>query len=117
MRPDVPGPGPRHLDTNDAGLTPHGRGRAPDDGARWALSRWATPSGTTRGGGAVQCEIHVKGRLSPEMSGAFEEFAISEPPAQTIVVGEIADNADLARLVAHAQSLGLTVLSLRALPE
>jgi hypothetical protein len=65
----------------------------------------------------VRCEIHVKGHLSPEVSGAFEEFAISETPSQTVVVAEIGDNADLTRLLAHTQSLGLTVLSLRALPR
>ncbi|PVY97991.1 hypothetical protein [Actinomycetospora cinnamomea] len=65
----------------------------------------------------MRCEIHVKGRLSPEVSGSFEEFAISESPSQTVVVGEIGDDAELARLLAHAQSLGLTVLSLRALPR
>jgi hypothetical protein len=65
----------------------------------------------------VRCEIHVKGHLSPEVSGAFEEFTVSEAPSQTLVVGEIADQAELTRLLAHTQSLGLTVVSLRALPR
>lgn len=64
----------------------------------------------------VRCEIHVKGHLPPEVSSAFEEFVVSEPPPQTVVVGEIGDHAELARLLAHTQALGLTVVSLRALP-
>ena len=66
---------------------------------------------------SVRCEIRVKGRLSAEVSANFEEFAISEPPPQTVVVAEIGADAGLARLLAHTQSLGLTVLSLRALPR
>lgn len=65
----------------------------------------------------MRCEIRVKGRLSPEVSSAFEEFAVSEAPSQTVVVAEIEANADLARLLAHTQDLGLTLLSLRALPR
>lgn len=66
---------------------------------------------------SVRCEIRVKGRLSPEVASSFEEFTISEAPSQTVVVAEIADNADLARLLAHTQDLGLTMVSLRALPS
>ncbi|MFC5136733.1 hypothetical protein ACFPK1_00680 [Actinomycetospora rhizophila] len=65
----------------------------------------------------VRCEIHVRGRLSPEVSDSFEEFAISEAPSQTLVVGEVEDSAELARLLARTQALGLTVLSLRTVPR
>lgn len=65
----------------------------------------------------MRCEIHVRGRLSPEVSSAFDEFSVREAPSQTVVVGEIGDHAELVRLLAHAQALGLTVVSLRALPD
>jgi hypothetical protein len=64
----------------------------------------------------VRCEIHVQGRLAPDVSAGFEEFAIAEAPSQTVVVGEVEDSDALARLLAHAEALGLTVLSLRAVP-
>jgi hypothetical protein len=61
-------------------------------------------------------EVRVNGRLSERACGAFPAMDVTSVPAQTIVVGELAEPADLGDLLALCMAMGLVVLSLRRLP-
>jgi hypothetical protein len=61
-------------------------------------------------------EVCVNGRLSERASGAFCAMHVRSVPAQTIVFGELAEQSDLADLLALCSAMGLEVVSLRRLP-
>lgn len=58
-------------------------------------------------------EIRVKGRLSPAMQAAFEEFEITTEPVETILHGQVLDQAALHGLLDRIQSLGLELVEVR----
>lgn len=62
-------------------------------------------------------ELRIRGRLSPEISAEFEEFAVSDAPAETVMCGDIVDDAHLHGVLARLQALGLRVTSLRTIPD
>jgi hypothetical protein len=62
-------------------------------------------------------ELRVQGRLSPDVSQDFEEFDVSEAPAETILLGEVVDSAHLHGVLARLESFGLQIVSLRAMPK
>jgi len=66
---------------------------------------------------STRYELRVKGRLSEEVAGDFGEFEVREAPPETVLVGEIVDDAHLHGVIARFQSLGLQMVSLRALSD
>jgi hypothetical protein len=67
---------------------------------------------------AARYEIRVKGRLSDAMHAAFEEFEITTEPVETVLHGQILDQAALHGLLDRIQTLGLELVEVRRLaPE
>lgn len=62
-------------------------------------------------------ELRIKGRLSADVREDFEEFELSEAPVETIMLGDVVDEAHLHGVLARLQAFGLQVLSLRSLPR
>jgi hypothetical protein len=62
-------------------------------------------------------ELRIQGRLSEDLAEDFTEFVVSDAPPETVMHGEILDDAHLHGVLARLQSLGLRVTSLRAVPE
>jgi hypothetical protein len=60
-------------------------------------------------------EIRIRGRLSPTVTGAFEDFSASVKPAETTLRGEVRDPAELQALLDQVQSLGLELIEVRRL--
>ncbi|MCI3273872.1 hypothetical protein [Streptomyces cylindrosporus] len=65
----------------------------------------------------MQYEIRVDGQMSPTLIQAFPELQTFVVPNQTVLVGPVADEAELYGLLARCQSLGLHVVEMRRLPE
>ena len=61
-------------------------------------------------------EIRIKGRLSDSLTGAFEDFTAAVKPAETVMRGEVRDQAELHGLLDRIQSLGLELIEVRRLP-
>jgi hypothetical protein len=62
-------------------------------------------------------EIRVNGRLSERARNAFWTMKVEPLPPQTIMLGEVDDQADLCGLLALCSSMGLEVVSLQRLPD
>jgi hypothetical protein len=61
-------------------------------------------------------EIRVNGHLSERARSAFCTMSVQRVPPQTIVFGELDEQADLCDLLALCSSMGLEVVSLERLP-
>jgi hypothetical protein len=61
---------------------------------------------------ASHYEFRVTGHLSERARGAFPGMVVQDAPAETIVSGEVIDEAHLHGLLALLQDLGLHVVSL-----
>lgn len=61
--------------------------------------------------------FRVEGRLSAAAGEAFADMRIVETPDETALVGEIVDEAHLHGVIAHLQTLGLTVVSVQPVRE
>jgi hypothetical protein len=73
-----------------------------------------------RDGGVVPAtgyEIRIKGRLSDRVTGAFEDFTAAVKPAETVMRGNVRDQAELHGLLDRIQSLGLELIEVKRLPE
>jgi len=60
-------------------------------------------------------EIRVEGRLSDTVTGVIEDFTASMKPAETILRGEIRDQAELHGVIGQLQSLGVELVEVRRL--
>jgi hypothetical protein len=58
-------------------------------------------------------EIRIKGRLSDSLCGAFEDFTASVKPAETVMRGELRDQAELHGVLDQIQLLGLELIEVR----
>jgi hypothetical protein len=65
----------------------------------------------------VDYEFRIKGRLSDSLSGAFEDFTAAVKPAETVMRGEVRDQAELHGMLDRIQSLGLELIEVRRLDE
>ncbi|MFF1544551.1 hypothetical protein [Streptomyces sp. NPDC058291] len=65
----------------------------------------------------MRYEIRVEGQLSEALSEAFPELDHVVMSGQTVLFGQVVDEAHLYGLLARCQSLGLRVLEMRQLPE
>ena len=66
---------------------------------------------------STRYELRIKGRLSANVREDFNEFDLSEAPVETIMLGNVLDDAHLHGVLARLQAYGLQVLSLRSLPD
>ncbi|SEO61942.1 hypothetical protein [Trujillonella endophytica] len=57
-------------------------------------------------------EFRVAGHLSDRTRGAFPDMVLLEAPPETIISGEVIDEAHLHGVLALLQDLGLHVVSL-----
>ena len=67
------------------------------------------------GGGSY--EIRIRGRLSDSLLAAFEELTPSVETGETVLQGQVRDQAALYGLLDRIQSLGLELVEVRRLPE
>jgi hypothetical protein len=66
---------------------------------------------------ASSYEFRIKGRLSDSVTDAFQDFTTSVKPAETIVRGDLRDQAELHGVLERIQSLGLELIEVRRLDE
>jgi len=69
---------------------------------------------------ARRYEFRVAGRLSERAQGAFVDMAVHDAPPETVISGEVVDDAHLHGVLAQIQNLGLhvvSVLQVAAAPE
>ena len=64
---------------------------------------------------AAGYEIRIRGRLSEAMQTAFEEFEVSTEPVETVLHGQVLDQAALYGLIDRIASLGLELVEIRRL--
>ncbi|WP_432135102.1 MULTISPECIES: hypothetical protein [unclassified Streptomyces] len=61
----------------------------------------------------MQYEIRVEGEMSRTMTGAFPELESCVMSGQTVLFGQVTDEAQLYGLLARFRSLGLRVVEMR----
>lgn len=61
-------------------------------------------------------EFRVQGRLSEEVAGEFDELEVAGAAPETVLHGEVVDDAHLHGILARFQALGLHVVSMREVP-
>lgn len=62
-------------------------------------------------------EIRVKGRVSEETAFAFDGLRVDVRPVETVLHGEITDQAALHGLLDRVADLGLELIEVRRLPD
>jgi hypothetical protein len=62
-------------------------------------------------------EFRVAGWLSDHTRGAFSDLVVVNAPPETIIYGDIVDEAQLHGVLAMMQDLGLRVVSLHEVPD
>ena len=61
----------------------------------------------------IQVEIHIKGRIEEQWSEWFGGLAVSHPdPDETILSGQVQDEAALYGIISRLRDLGLKLTSL-----
>ena len=66
---------------------------------------------------AQRYEFRVAGRLSERAQGAFVDMSVHDAPAETVISGEVVDDAHLHGVLAQIQNLGLHVVSVLQVPS
>jgi hypothetical protein len=66
--------------------------------------------------GTTRYEFRVDGRLTEEARNAFVDMRITEAPLETIIDGEVLDEAHLHGIIVQLQTLGITVVSVHPVP-
>jgi hypothetical protein len=66
---------------------------------------------------AGRYEIRIKGRVSEETAFAFEGLDVEVHPVETVLHGDIADQAALHGVLDRVADLGLELIEVRRLPE
>ena len=62
-------------------------------------------------------EFRVAGWLSDRTRGAFSDLEVIQAPPETIIYGDIVDEAQLHGVLALMQDLGLRIVSLHEVPD
>lgn len=65
---------------------------------------------------SVEYAFRISGRLTPALSGALEPLEVTGATTETLLVGRVADPAQLQGVIAHIAALGLELVELRRLP-
>lgn len=60
--------------------------------------------------------IRVNGNLSRDLTGAFPSLAADPEPAQTVLHGYLADQAELAGILNHLDMLGVDIIEVMQVP-
>ena len=60
--------------------------------------------------------IRVQGALSHELTDAFPALAVESEPVQTVLHGDLADQAALAGILNHLDMLGVNILEVLQIP-
>jgi hypothetical protein len=58
-------------------------------------------------------EIRVRGRLGTSLASRFDGFRAEVEPAETVLRGEVRDQAQLHGLLAQIEALGLELVEIR----
>jgi len=66
---------------------------------------------------ARRYEFRVAGRLSERAQGAFVDMAVHDAPPETVISGEVVDDAHLHGVLAQIHNLGLHVVSVLQVPS
>lgn len=61
-------------------------------------------------------EIRIKGRVSAATLAAFDGFEASVEPVETVLHGQVVDQAQLHGLIDRVEALGLHLVEVRQLP-
>ncbi len=61
-------------------------------------------------------ELRIEGSLSARTRGAFPGMVVVDPPPETIVAGEVRDDAHLHGVLVQIRALGLRLVSTREVP-
>jgi hypothetical protein len=64
----------------------------------------------------AHCEITIRGRLGDTLIGAFDGLTATSTTAQTVLRGELADQAALYGVLERIESLGLELLDVHVTP-
>ena len=75
------------------------------------------PKISERGKQTASYEIHIKGRVGPELTAAFEGLQADVKPIETVLHGEIVDQAALHGVIDRVLALGLELIEVRRLPD
>jgi hypothetical protein len=62
-------------------------------------------------------EIHIRGRVGPELAEVFEGLSAEVQPVETVLHGELVDQAALHGVLDRVRALGLELMEVRRLPE
>lgn len=62
-------------------------------------------------------EIRIKGLVGEAVRAAFEEMQVAIKPVETVVFGEVRDQAALHGLLDRIQELGLELVEVRQFPD
>jgi hypothetical protein len=62
-------------------------------------------------------EIRIKGRVSEETACAFDGLSVDVRPVETVLHGEIPDQAALHGVLDRVADLGLELIEVRRLPD
>ena len=65
---------------------------------------------------SVRYRISVRGRLTDRLGSAFSGMTLEPAPGQTVLVGEIRDQAELYSVLDRVRSLGLELVSVEPSP-
>lgn len=61
-------------------------------------------------------ELRIEGSLSARTRCAFPGMEVVDPPPETIVAGEVRDDAHLHGVLVQIRALGLRLVSMREVP-
>lgn len=62
-------------------------------------------------------EIHIRGRVGPQVLEAFDDLSTVVEPVETVLYGHIPDQAALQAILIRIHSLGLDFTEVRRVPE
>jgi hypothetical protein len=74
-------------------------------------------AGVKRARYEIRYEIHIKGRVSDQLLGAFEGMDATVRSVETVLRGPVLDQAALHGLLDRIQALGLELVEVRRLPD
>lgn len=82
-----------------------------------SLSRGGRSPRASGGVQTARYEIHIKGRVGRDLAEDFEGLCADVQPVETVLHGEIVDQAALHGILDRIQALGLELIEVRKLPE
>jgi hypothetical protein len=62
-------------------------------------------------------EIRIRGRLSDDVTHAFEDFTAAVKPAETVMRGDLRDQAELHGVLDRIRALGLELIEVRRIDD